>query len=45
VAATGLGISFILLVLQRRRRVLAATRRRAPRPPVSGTGAGPAPAR
>lgn len=45
VAATGLGISFVLLVLQRRRRVLAATRRRAPRPPVSGTGAGPAPAR
>ena len=45
VAAIGLGISFILLVLQRRRRVLTATRRRAPRPPVSGTGAGPAPAR
>ena len=44
VAAAGLGISFILLVLQRRRRVLAA-RRRAPRPPVSGMGAGPAPAR
>jgi MFS family permease len=45
VAAAGLGISFVLLVLQRRRRVLAATRRRAPGPPVSGTGAGPAPAR
>jgi MFS family permease len=45
VAACGLGISFVLLVLQRRRRVLAAARRRAPRPPVSGTGAGPAPAR
>ena len=44
VAAAGLGISFILLVLQRRRRVLAA-RRRAPRPPASGLGAGPAPAR
>jgi MFS family permease len=44
VAASGLGISFILLVLHRRRRILA-TRRRAPRPPVSGMGAGPAPAR
>jgi len=44
VAASGLGISFILLVLHRRRRILAA-RRRAPRPPVSGMGAGPAPAR
>ena len=44
VAATGLGISFILLVLQRRRRVLAA-RSRARRPPVGGTGTGPAPAR
>ena len=44
VAAAGLGISFILLVLQRRRRVLAG-RRRAPRPPASGLGAGPAPAR
>jgi len=44
VAAAGLGISFILLVLQRRRRVLAA-RSRARRPPVGGTGTGPAPAR
>jgi MFS family permease len=44
VAASGLGISFILLVLQRRRRILAA-RKRAPRPPASGIGAGPAPAR
>jgi len=44
VAATGLGISFILLVLQRRRRVLAA-RSRARRPPVGGTGTGTAPAR
>jgi MFS family permease len=44
VAAAGLGLSFILLVLQRRRRILAA-RRRAPRPPASGMGAGPAPAR
>jgi predicted MFS family arabinose efflux permease len=44
VAAAGLGLSFILLVLQRRRRILAG-RRRAPRPPGSGVGAGPAPAR
>ena len=44
VAASGLGISFILLVLHRRRRVLAA-RQRATRPPASGMGAGPAPAR
>ncbi|HYA50961.1 MAG TPA: MFS transporter [Streptosporangiaceae bacterium] len=44
VAACGLGISFILLVLHRRRRILAA-RRRAPRPPASGMGTGPAPAR
>ena len=43
VAAAGLGVSFILLVLHRRRRVLAA-RRQAPRPPASGMGAGPAPA-
>src|SRR5262249_17472480 len=41
VAATGLGLSFILLVLQRRRRILTA-RRRAPRPPAGGAGAGPA---
>jgi len=44
VAATGLGLSFILLVLRRRRRVLA-TRRQAPRPPGRGVGAGPAAAR
>jgi predicted MFS family arabinose efflux permease len=44
VAATGLGLSFILLVLRRRRRVLA-TRRQAPRPPGRGMGAGPAAAR
>jgi MFS family permease len=44
VAASGLGISFILLVLHRRRRILAA-RNRATRPPASGMGAGPAPAR
>jgi MFS family permease len=44
VAAAGLGISFILLVLHRRRRVLA-TRRQAPRPPGRGMGAGPAAAR
>jgi MFS family permease len=44
VAAAGLGISFILLVLHRRRRVLAA-RRRAPRPPAAGMGTGPAAAR
>jgi MFS family permease len=44
VAACGLGISFILLVLHRRRRILAG-RRRAPRPPASGLGTGPAPAR
>jgi MFS family permease len=44
VAAAGLGVSFILLVLYRRRRVLAA-RRQAPRPPGRGMGAGPAPAR
>jgi MFS family permease len=44
VAASGLGISFILLVLHRRRRVLA-TRQRATRPPAGGMGAGPAPAR
>jgi MFS family permease len=44
VAACGLGISFILLVLHRRRRILAG-RSRAPRPPASGMGAGPAPAR
>jgi MFS family permease len=44
VAASGLGISFILLVLHRRRRVLAA-RQRATRPPASGMGPGPAPAR
>jgi MFS family permease len=41
VAAAGLGVSFILLVLHRRRRVLAA-RRQAPRPPGRGMGAGPA---
>ena len=44
VAAAGLGVSFILLVLHRRRRVLAA-RRQAPRPPGRGIGAGPAAAR
>jgi predicted MFS family arabinose efflux permease len=44
VAAAGLGVSFILLVLHRRRRVLAA-RKQAPRPPGRGMGAGPAPAR
>lgn len=44
VAAAGLGVSFILLVLHRRRRVLAA-RRQAPRPPGRGVGAGPAAAR
>jgi hypothetical protein len=44
VAACGLGISFILLVLRRRRRILAG-RRRAPRPPASGMGAGTAAAR
>jgi MFS family permease len=44
VAATGLGISLVLLLLHRRRRILDA-RKRAPRPPVSGTGAGPAAAR
>src|SRR5689334_4249864 len=44
VAAAGLGLSFILLVLHRRRRVLAG-RKRAPRPPASGVGTGPAPAR
>ena len=44
VAAAGLGVSFILLVLHRRRRVLA-TRRQAPRPPGRGMGAGPAAAR
>jgi MFS family permease len=44
VAAAGLGISFILLVLHRRRRILAA-RKQAPRPPGRGMGAGPAPAR
>ncbi|HYA50053.1 MAG TPA: MFS transporter, partial [Streptosporangiaceae bacterium] len=44
VAAAGLGLSFIVLVLQRRRRILAG-RRRVPRPPASGVGAGPAPAR
>src|SRR5215467_1701268 len=44
VAASGLGISFILLVLHRRRRILAG-RKRAPRPPASGLGTGPAPAR
>lgn len=44
VAAAGLGISFILLVLQRRQRILTA-RKRAPRPPASGAGAGPAAAR
>ena len=44
VAATGLGLSFILLVLHRRRRILAA-RRQAPRPPGRGMGAGPATAR
>jgi len=44
VAACGLGISFILLVLHRRRRILAA-RRQAPRPPGRGMGAGPAAAR
>jgi hypothetical protein len=42
VAASGLGISFILLVLHRRRRILAG-RKRAPRPPASGMGTGPAP--
>ena len=44
VAAAGLGVSFILLVLHRRRRILAA-RKQAPRPPGRGMGAGPAPAR
>ena len=44
VAAAGLGLSFILLVLHRRRRILAA-RRQAPRPPGRGVGAGPAAAR
>jgi len=44
VAAAGLGISFILLVLHRRRRILTA-RKRASRPPASGMGPGPAPAR
>ena len=44
VAACGLGISFILLVLHRRRRILAA-RKQAPRPPGRGMGAGPAAAR
>ena len=44
VAAAGLGISFILLVLHRRRRILAA-RKQAARPPGRGMGAGPAPAR
>jgi MFS family permease len=44
VAAAGLGISFILLVLHRRRRILAA-RKQPPRPPGRGMGAGPAPAR
>ena len=49
VAAAGLAISFILLVLHRRRRILAARRRpsRPPRPPrrppASDTGAGPRP--
>ena len=45
VAAAGLGISFLLLVLHRRRRILAARRRppRPPRPPASGAGAGPRP--
>ena len=44
VAAAGLGLSFILLVLHRRRRVLAA-RKQAPRSPGQGVGAGPAAAR
>ena len=44
VAAAGLGISFILLVLRRRRRILAA-RKQAPGPPGRGVGAGPAAAR
>src|SRR5215831_13051862 len=44
VAAVGLGVSFVLLVLQRRQRILTA-RRRAPRPPAGGAGAGPAAAR
>ena len=44
VAAAGLGLSFILLVLHRRRRILAA-RKQAPRPPGRGVGAGPAAAR
>jgi MFS family permease len=44
VAAAGLGISFILLVLHRRRRILAA-RKQAHRPPGRGMGTGPAPAR
>ena len=44
VAAAGLGVSFILLVLHRRRRVLTA-QRQAPRPPGRGMGAGPAAAR
>jgi len=44
VAAAGLGVSFILLVLHRRRRVLSA-RSQAPRPPGRGMGAGPAAAR
>ena len=49
VAAAGLAISFILLVLHRRRRILAARRRpsRPPRPPrrppASDAGAGPRP--
>jgi Major Facilitator Superfamily len=46
VAAAGLGISFILLVLHRRRRILAARRRppRPPRPSARGAGAaGPRP--
>jgi MFS family permease len=48
VAAAGLGISFILLVLHRRRRILAARRRpprppRPPAPPASGAEAGPRP--
>jgi len=41
VAAVGLGVSFVLLVLQRRRRILTA-RQRAPRPPAGGAGPGPA---
>ena len=44
VAAAGLGLSFILLVLHRRRRILAA-RKQAPQPPGRGVGAGPAAAR